>query len=142
MTFITFQNKALIDTLKNPTKIKNKIRVGFQSALQTVKQDYINTIKTGIRSGRPYRIMYKGVLLVGRHSTPFEPIGNITGRTANKAYVQVNQTQGILGSKAPYSGDPEDGKKNISPRKTAKKIVDKNLNFISSRIEKSILEWF
>lgn len=137
---ISFQNKNLINALSRVSELRKKVRRGFQLGLSDTKNEYTKTIRTGSRSGKPYAITYRGRLIVGRHSTPNEPIGNITGRTADKSYFNTTATEGIIGSKAPYSGIPEDGAGLVAPRKTAKKIVDKNLKLISSSIEKAVLK--
>lgn len=137
---IIFENQKLLNGLSSIPEIRNQSRAGFYKGLLHTKNDYVRTIQTGTRSGRPFRIRYRGQILTGRHSAPGENIANVTGRTARLAYARISGDDGIIGSKAPYSGYPEYGTKKIVPRKTAQKIVDKNINFISQNIEKSILE--
>lgn len=149
MTKITFRNKKLIDTLSSSAKIQNRSMAGFTLGLVHTKNQYVNTIKSGVRTGKPYRIRYKGRLLTGRHSTPFEDIGNVTGETARLSYATLNRVEGAIGSKAPYSGYMEFGggsnssqakSSKIIPRRTAKKVVDKNLSFMSLKIKDFILK--
>lgn len=120
--------------------VKQRIASGLNTGMDIVKRNVITTITTGERTGRPYRLKINGKVYQGRHSAPNEPIANITGRTANETYTQINGMEAILGSQAPYSGRPEYGTRRIIARKTYEKQVNKDIDTVSEKIITKLTE--